>query len=157
MNDRPVTALHYDHLRIGRRPERRARCTGTRRIVSALCLVLLSACAGPGSIPLGTYETVISGASPELDGTWALTLEPKGRFRIALDGQPAVTGSYAYEGDRITFTDESGPMMCAAGITRGRYLWKLEGAELRLLAVEDECAGRRGILARQPHRLKSGQ
>lgn len=130
---------------------------GTRQPVTVLCLVVMAACgSGPQSIPVGTYESVISGTRSELDGAWALTIEPEGRFQIALDGQPAVTGSYFYDGGRIIFTDESGPMMCAAGVTSGSYLWKLEKDRLELLVVTDECPGRRGILTRQPHRRKSG-
>lgn len=130
--------------------------TGAGRVMAALGLVGLYACgSGQEGIPFGTYESIISGTSSELDGAWALTIEPDGRFRIALNGQPAVTGDYAYDGGRVTFTDDSGPMMCAAGVTRGSYTWRIDDAQLTLTALADECPGRRGILTHQPYRRKT--
>jgi hypothetical protein len=113
----------------------------------------LAACmpGPPQRIPAGIYDATVAGSRSGFDGTWTLAIEGDGGFRLALDGQAAVTGRYESEGARVTFTDESGPMMCAAGLTRGEYSWKMERSRLVLDAVADGCPGRREILDGRAH------
>jgi hypothetical protein len=115
----------------------------------AACALAIGACGGAERIPDGTYESVAPAATGA--GASTLVIEAGGHFRLALDGQTAVTGRYLSDGARVTFVDESGPMMCAAGLTSGTYAWRLEERQLLLEALADECPGRRAILHARPH------
>src|SRR5262245_43395770 len=120
-----------------------------RNVTTALVAgaLALAACApDPQRIPAGTYDSRIEGTRSEPDGDWTLAIDADGRFRLARDGQAAVTGRYESDDARVTFVDESGPMMCAAGATSGSYTWRLEERQLLLGAVADDCPSRRTIL-----------
>lgn len=119
----------------------------------------LAAC-GPGTakIPDGSWASVIAVPGGDFNGDWTLVLEPGGRYRIALDGQTTVSGHYdSGEAGVVTFTDESGPMMCGAGGASGTYRWSLEGGRLSLAPQSDDCLGRRGILGQQAFTRKAAR
>jgi len=86
-----------------------------------------------------------------LAGPWGLTVDSDGRFATKHDGELVVEGSYTLQTDRITFTDERGPLACQ-GPTRGSgtYAWALLAGQLTLRVVEEACPGRAAVLSSQP-------
>jgi hypothetical protein len=122
--------------------------SGKASLAVAVCALGIGACGGVERIPAGTWEAAAGDSGA---GASALVIEADGSFRLALDGQTAVIGRYVSDDARVTFVDESGPMMCAAGLTSGTYAWRLDERQLLLEALADECPGRRAILHARPH------
>jgi hypothetical protein len=100
-----------------------------------------------------SYTTTLTPADVPvgLAGPWGLTVDSDGRFATKHDGEPVVEGSYTLQADRITFTDERGPLACQ-GPTRGSgtYSWALAAGHLTLVVVEDACPGRAAVLSSHP-------
>ena len=119
-------------------------------VVVAALLALAGCSSGPDTIPAGSYAATLAGTHSELDGTWTVTLEAGGHYRIERGDKPAVDGTYELDGARVYFTDERGPMKCPSEISRGLYAWRVSGRQLTFTPVTDNCQGRRGILATQP-------
>lgn len=89
-------------------------------------------------------------AEPLAVGTWDLTLAEDGRFEVAdASGETHVQGTYRIEGDRIVFTDASGPGMCE-GDPEGEYRWTMAGDEVSITIVDDTCPGRLTVLTAHP-------
>ena len=125
-----------------------------------LCVVLLSQVIGCGSslpeLPQGTYTTTIAsadlvnGASSVLSGFWDLHFADNNLFTVSKDGELVVKGTYAVVEDQLTFSDEEGLLACRAGQAIGLYKWALDDDTLSLTAIEDQCDGRKAILAAHP-------
>jgi hypothetical protein len=85
--------------------------------------------------------------APALAGTYtagplAIAFEAD-TVRISRAGQIGVIGRFEVKGDTATFHDVAGPIACNPAIS-GRYLWKIEGANLSFTLVDDACPGRAG-------------
>ena len=122
-----------------------------------LCVVLLSQLIGCGpslpESPHGTYTITIAsadlanGASSVLAGFWDLTFADDSLFTVSKDGELVVKGTYSVVEDQLTFNDEEGLLACRAGQAIGLYKWALDGNALSLTPIEDQCDGRKAILA----------
>ena len=113
----------------------------TARVLRAACESLLAAALGAAAAaPIhaqtaqGRFESrgITMHLAPGGASTWT---NARGLL---------VAGSYRVDGERITFSDDSGSVACRAG--RGEYLFDMSGDTLRFRVVSDPCDGRRGAL-----------
>ncbi|MCI4647123.1 hypothetical protein [Phaeodactylibacter sp.] len=76
--------------------------------------------------------------------TWKMQVEMKADNTYAVDfnadGTTEIEGSYDIEGDQMTVQDVKGSDCNGKGI----YKFTVEGDQLTMLAVKDECPGRSG-------------
>ena len=85
-------------------------------------------------------------AEPLAVGTWDLALAEDGSFEVTdASAEQHVQGTYRIEGDRIVFTDASGPGMCEED-PQGEYRWTMAGDEVSMTVVDDTCPGRLTVL-----------
>ncbi|HKY59649.1 MAG TPA: hypothetical protein VJP59_01440 [Gemmatimonadota bacterium] len=92
-------------------------------------------------------------ADPGAAGTWELTLAEDGTFEVRDESaEPQVQGTYRIEGDRIVFTDASGPAMCDD--PQGEYRWTMAGDQVSMTVVDDTCPGRLTVLTAHPLTLR---
>ena len=85
-------------------------------------------------------------AEPLAVGTWDLALSEDGSFEVTdASAEQHVQGTYRIEGDRIVFTDASGPGMCEED-PQGEYRWTMAGDEVSMTVVDDTCPGRLTVL-----------
>jgi hypothetical protein len=97
-----------------------------------------------------TVTTEEATAEPLAAGTWDLALAEDGTFEVTdANAEGHVQGSYRIEGDRIVFTDASGPGMCEDD-PEGEYRWTMAGDEVSMTAVDDTCPGRLTVLTAHP-------
>ena len=130
---------------------------GHRIAVLGTCLLLSSAVwwscrATSGSSLAGsTFTTRLTAEeaaqAPRTAGMWEVSFAEDGGFTVTHDGEGVVQGRYTVEGNRLTFTDESGPLACDQPAA---YEWSLSGSELTMTRVEDACEGRAGVLSAHP-------
>lgn len=82
-------------------------------------------------------------------GTWAIAFHPGNHYVVTFNGQPAVEGTYRVEGDRLIIDpNDSGPRACGSGAT---YTFQTgSGGQVTFTRVEDDCLGRRIVLATRP-------
>jgi hypothetical protein len=109
--------------------------------------------ATPHGIPAGVYVTHITPAdvppdfppdvAAALPGEWALEITGSGFYIVHKDGAFAVFGRYVSNPRRFVMHDEIGPLSCTgAGQATGIYNWTLDGDELTLTLVHDNCGVR---------------
>lgn len=127
------------------------------RRAAAAAFVLLAvpalALAAGQKIPLaGTYTVTIVGKGTGIDGKWAISIAPSGRYGIYARGRRIITGSAKTTGKRVTFADQGGPSACPGAKAVGVYRWKLAGGLLTLTPLSDACTGRRIVLSSRPLR-----
>jgi imidazolonepropionase-like amidohydrolase len=110
-------------------------------------------------IPLSTIAaqptTTRSPAGSFSAGPLALALDDAGVWRVTLNGTVGVEGGYEVRGDTIVLRDRGGPRACPP-TTAGTYTWARTGGTLTFTAVADECAGRRGAIAREWAAVSAG-
>ncbi len=110
--------------------------------------------------PVGQWSVALARTDIPVDiassmsyiGRWRLGIEADGTFEAERsDVGVAVEGTWAVDGDQITFTDESGLLSCgnaaAAPIidqdmATGSYTWVRSGKTLTFTKVDDACPGR---------------
>ena len=80
----------------------------------------------------------------------ALGVHPACAIAAYKDGELVVKGTYSVVEDQLTFNDEEGLLACRAGQARGLYKWALDDDTLSLTPIEDQCDGRKVILAAHP-------
>lgn len=110
--------------------------------------------APPVTIAGRTLTTTVTAeeatAEPGAAGTWNLTLAEDGSFEVTdATDQTHVQGAFRIEGDRIVFTDASGPGMCEEDL-EGEYRWSMAGDEVSMTAIDDTCPGRLTVLTAHP-------
>ena len=122
-----------------------------RLLVPALLGALVA--AGPASssgsqvrLLTGSFKTVISGKSSNLDGTWVLKIDKLGQSTISKDGKLDVKGAVAAWLGHFQITDTSGPTACKGVQASGAYTYTLKGNQLALKVSFDQCSGRTSIL-----------
>lgn len=106
--------------------------------------------------PVGDYAVTIAledvprdfPAGATLIGRWRIGFGADGAYELERQDVGVVArGRAAVAGDRLTVTDESGPLACPAGAdgspAPGVYAWDLIDGRLRLAAIEEPCAERR--------------
>ena len=102
-------------------------------LASATLTVLASNAFAADSLA-GTYVT----------GDFTLTLDG-GHFRGTQKNELKVEGDYTVKGNRVVFTDRSGPWACPAKDT-GTYHVESKGKTLTFKKIADTCEGRIGSL-----------
>ena len=99
-------------------------------------------------LPTGAYLVAIQPTDSlptELAGDWRIVFEQGGTYRVLRNGGVVVLGEYRTVGDTLRLVDKSGEMACTDA-AQATYVWKAEAdGSLRLVAVEDACAGRQRI------------
>ncbi len=145
------------------------RCRSVGRILAVVLVISLviplasraQDTSDPNGSIVGTYTVVINvldvpldvANGPTLYGRWQIIFNSDGSYRTERADVigDMVTGTYEIEGDQLTVTDEAGLLSCAnASIVgsipdaaTGIYTWNRNDDRLSLVAVEDNCAGRR--------------
>ena len=139
--------------------------------ICLLFISLLSACQPTTSISneaiAGTYNVTLTqeqlyanGATfrnaNEFNGTWRLEFGEDGVVRLFQENNielgSRTEGPYTLSADEIVFGADTGAISCAKyGVTeQGTYQWKLEGNQLYLSVIEDNCEHRANIYSAQP-------
>lgn len=98
------------------------------------------------SFVLGGLLAIQAGALPSTTlayGAFLIRFAPDGAFSLEGRGWPAFTGTWSREGNEITVKTIGGPPACAGP---GRYRYTVDGSQLVLTVVADECTPRRMIL-----------
>src|SRR4051794_8957949 len=114
--------------------------------VLACTLVLASGASAAGPLT-GAYQTVISGKSGALNGTWILTFAPNGFYTAAKKPKTTtvlVGGSSTISGKTLTVADHLGPLACKAP---GQYSFAVAGKTVKFTKVTDSCGGRLTLLS----------
>jgi hypothetical protein len=128
-----------------------------------LALALLaSACSAPvgppqaAAFPSGTFTTTIPMEAFDGDetkagyvGDWQLILGEDGRYTLVNKGVDIVRGTYTVDGDRVTFTHESGLLVEGGGGQQFNYTWSLDQDKLQLRAVDDPLEDHRVVMSSQ--------
>ncbi|MGH7541385.1 MAG: hypothetical protein ACRELC_10340 [Gemmatimonadota bacterium] len=129
-------------------------------IAPFLTALLAWSCGGPGSggaesagLEGSAFTITVSAeqatADPGAAGTWEIRFAEDGTYTVRGDGEVAAAGRYAVTGDRVTFTDESGPLMCVDD-PEATYTFSLSGDEATFTSVDDTCPGRTTVLGAGP-------
>jgi hypothetical protein len=113
-------------------------------VVAALALAPV-ALGGPSL--LGKWKETIKNDSAlggALDGKWVISFTA-GAYKVTQNGSFATKGKNKITGNKISFTDKSGPLMCSG---TGKYKFKITGNKLRFTVISEPgaCVGRKGVL-----------
>ena len=104
----------------------------------AACTTLAAAPAWAADFPAGVYAT--KGATMSFG---------HGHFRVTQHDAMKVEGAYKVDGERIQFTDASGPWACTKrGEHTGSYKWKADDGGLAFTTISDACKDRAGSLTK---------
>jgi hypothetical protein len=119
-----------------------------RVLVAALAAALVAASSASSGTHLltGSFRTVISGKSSQLNGTWLLKIDKLGQSTIARNGKVVVKGAVGAWSGHFQITDASGPDACKGVQASGAYTYTLKGNQLALKLMFDQCSGRKTIL-----------
>lgn len=131
-------------------------------------LIVITQVRAQNDSPVGQWSVALSRTDIPVDvassfsyvGRWRLGINGDGTYEAARsDVGVVVTGSWAVDGDRITFTDESGILSCSnpaaapiitGDMTAGTYTWVRNDKSLTLTRVDDACPGRVILLTTFP-------
>jgi hypothetical protein len=95
----------------------------------------------------GTYERTVSSSVLDggLEGLWKIDFN-HGGYAVIFGGKVVIRGKNTVSGDRITFTDTSGPDRC---LGTGTYIYKLGRSTLNFTKVKEtnSCSGRAIVLS----------
>ena len=134
-------------------------------LVTLLITLLLAGCGGsavtptpgpPNAIP--TQAITLATSTEEILGTWEfgrtyIRFDRDGTFRQAsslskLDSRPFAVSSYQFEGTTMMITEISVAGVPTCGEKTGSYeIQLLESGDIRIDAIQDECAPRAGDIA----------
>jgi hypothetical protein len=115
----------------------------TRPFGCLIVLLILATAVIAQEFKKGTYSSTTAGTK------WSLKFDDSGKVTVISNGEIVVEAKYKVTGDQLEVTDEKGPMACDKSQT-GKYKWKLDGKNLTLTKVSDECDGRSTGLTSQP-------
>ena len=76
-------------------------------------------------------------------GAFTMRLAAGGVFTLNGQGWPPFTGTWKTDGRELTVTTTGGPPACSAP---GRYGFKVDGSQVSLAVIADDCVPRRMIL-----------
>jgi hypothetical protein len=101
--------------------------------ISLFALLVCAACdATAAEFPAGNYA----------NGSHTIHFGADHRFKAIGGKDMFVDGSYAIEGDRITFADEKGPMACEKAHAKGSFHWSFADNKMSFVKVDDACKER---------------
>ena len=115
--------------------------------VLACAFVLAAEATAAGSPLTGQFQTVISGKTSALNGTWVMDFAPNGFYTVAKKpnlNTVLVGGSSTISGKNLMLADHQGRLACK---TPAEYTFSLSGKTVRFTKVNDSCAGRLALLA----------
>jgi|SRR5215813_2391832 len=115
----------------------------TKSLGCIIVLLILATVVRAEGFKKGTYSITAG------DVKWSLKYDDSGKVTVSRNGEVVVEATYKVKADELEVTDEKGPMACDRAQT-GKYKWKLEGKNLTLTKVTDECDGRSSALTAQP-------
>lgn len=125
---------------------------GTMIAVIAVIAAAPATAAAPTLAP-HVFQTKITGAAvPALNAFWRLSTTRTG-FIITRSGAPALAGTLAIAGNKVTFHDITGPFACRGAQATGTYGWRIVGARLTFTRIKDACVGRRTVLSHRFTRI----
>lgn len=113
--------------------------------------VPLESIAGTYVVTLTEDQLTAAGAAFMLavasKGTWQLELTNDGIARLSQETdigmRPRAEGPYSLSADQLILGADTGSYACTKfGVEQGTYQWKLEGDQLNLTAIADECEDR---------------
>ena len=110
----------------------------------------------PAATPTQVFTLAMS--AEEIAGTWHagnyyIRFDKDGTYRQAhaldkLDSRPYAISSYHFEGTKMVTTEVSVSGVPSCGKKSGSYeIRLLESGNIRIVTIEDQCAGRRGDTA----------
>ena len=118
------------------------------RLLGALTFTIGSAfataCAFAAThFPSGTYAA---------EGkTFTATFDDAGHVQVRMGSVLEVEASYAFKGEQLELTDNSGPWACTKPAEKtGTYHWKYANGMLTFSTIDDKCKERAGSLVGQP-------
>lgn len=79
------------------------------------------------------------------DGKWTISFGPDGTYQVTLNGRVTVSGTFNVREDLLILYDASGSKACAKD--GGVYRWTVDGTQLKLQGVADQCAARARTLS----------
>jgi len=115
------------------------------RLVSQLALLVLLA-TGVAAVGFSATDKFPNGTFAA--GDWAVTFSSEGSYQVKEKGDLVVEGKYEAAGEHVTFIDKQGRYVCTD--SDGKYTWKYDGKALTFVKLEDNCAGREGVLTGPP-------
>ena len=104
--------------------------------MATLATLLLAVAAGEA------WQTTLPSVNLKY-GAFLMRFAPDGAFTLAGKGWPSFTGTWKSEGGELTVLTTGGPPACAGP---GRYRVKVDGSQVALTVIADECVPRRLIL-----------
>lgn len=130
-----------------------------RTAALAAALLLIVAAGGcvsrAGSFPTGLFTTTIPAeafggneAQAGFVGDWQLTFTDEGKYTLVNKGVEVIRGSYKTDGERITFTQESGIFLEVVG-EQISYTWSQEQDKLQFRPVDDPAEERKIVMSSQ--------
>lgn len=135
-----------------------AACAEQRDVVAPELSASAAVASAAPSLPNATYAmTLVPDDFPPLvpleivellSGDWELDLTDPRSYVVHLNDEVVVEGRYTANPARFVLNGGSGPLACVGepGIGQGVYDWSLEGDELSLAVVHDNCGGRGPVL-----------
>lgn len=114
--------------------------------VSILMLFLIN-CNASQELKEGTYTS--SNATENL----SIKLHNGDQYTVYRDGDIVVEGVYVIKNNRLYITDKKGPYACQEN-PNATYRWVINDKDVTLIAVTDECSGRKDTLTSQTYKME---
>jgi predicted secreted protein len=115
--------------------------------IIALFTVFLISCQTSQELKEGTYTS--SNASDNL----SIKLYNGDQYTVYRDGEIVVEGVYVIKNNRLYITDKKGPYACPEN-PNATYRWVINDKDVTLIAVTDECSGRKNALTSQTFKME---
>ncbi|MBL7129501.1 MAG: hypothetical protein ISS16_11035 [Ignavibacteria bacterium] len=107
-----------------------------------LLTVILISCNASQELKEGTYT------STEKSVDLSIRLYGGNKYKVLMEGETVVEGIYEIKDNRLIITDKKGSHACLDNPT-ATYRWKIKDNEVTLMAISDECSGRKAALTSQ--------
>ena len=117
------------------------------RIFIVLFVLFIIGCQTSQELKEGTYTS--SNASENL----SIKLYNGDQYTVYRDGEIVVEGVYVIKNNRLYITDKKGPYACPEN-PNATYRWVINDKDVTLIAVTDECSGRKDALTSQTFKME---
>lgn len=115
--------------------------------IITLVTVFLIGCQTSQELKEGTYKS--SNTSEDL----SIKLYNGDQYTVYRDGEIVVEGVYVIKNNRLYITDKKGPYACPENPS-ATYRWIINDKDVTLIAVTDECSGRKDALTSQTFKME---
>ncbi len=112
------------------------------RILVILFVLFIIGCQAGQELKEGTYTS--SSTSEDL----SIKLYNGDQYTVYREGEIVVEGVYVIKNNRLYITDKKGPYACPDNPS-ATYRWIINDKDVTLIAVTDECSGRKDALTSQ--------